>query len=583
MPGTPWRARLAALGATTAILVTACGGAATPTPAPATAPPTAAPTAAPATEAPYTALTYPSTGEVDCAAQTFNGQAYVGELKQIKALDAKTVEFTLCTPDVAFLSKVAFASVPVFDADWLAKAVADGSFLDKPNGTGPYKLKEWTKGERMVLEANPDYWGDKAQVPNLVFRWSGEAAQRLVELKSAAVDGIDNPGTDDIATIQADSSLRFDPRAALNVFYLGMNNTVKPWDNEKVRQAIAMGIDRKRIVDTFYPKGSEVATHFTPCVIPFACGGADWYGFDAAAAKKLLADAGYPDGFKTKIQYRDVVRGYLPDPAVVAQDLQAQLKANLNIDATIEVQESGTFLDNNAAGTLDGLFMLGWTGDWPDATNFMDYHFGAGAGKKFGTPYTDIVSALNTGGQTADTAAREAAYTQANELVKQHVPMVPIAHSASGTAWLADVEGAVSSPLGDEFFFPVKPGTRDTVVWMQNAEPLSLYCPDETDGETIRACIQIYQGLYTVKVGGTDPLPALATECKPNAELSVWTCTLRDGVKFEDGAALDANDVVTSFSAQWDAANPLHKGRTSVFEYWATLFGGYLNPPPPAQ
>ncbi len=581
MPGTPWRARLAALGAATAIVVAACGGAATPTPAPATAAP---PTAAPATEVPFEALTYPSTGgDVDCAAQKFNGQDYVGELKQIKALDAKTVEFTLCTPDVAFLSKVAFASVPVFDSDWLAQAVADGSFLDKPNGTGPYTLKEWTKGDRMVLEANPNYWGDKAQVPNLVFRWSGEAAQRLVELKSGTVDGIDNPGTDDIATIQADSTLRFDPRAALNVFYLGMNNTIKPWDNEKVRQAIGLGIDRKRIVDTFYPKGSEVATHFVPCVIPFSCGGADWPSFDVGAAKALLADAGYKDGFKTKIQYRDVVRGYLPDPAVVAQDLQAQLKANLNIDATIEVQESGTYLDNNAAGTLDGLFMLGWTGDWPDATNFMDYHFGAGAGKKFGTPYEDIVAALNTGGQTADTAVRQEAYTKANELIRQHVPMVPIAHSASGTAWLADVEGAVSSPLGDEFFFPVKPGTRDTVVWMQNAEPLSLYCPDETDGETIRACIQIYQGLYTVKVGGTDPIPALATECKPNTELSVWTCTLRDGVTYQNGAALDANDVVTSYSAQWDAANPLHKGRTSVFEYWATLFGGYLNPPPPAR
>jgi ABC-type transport system substrate-binding protein len=353
----------------------------------------------------------------------------------------------------------------------------------------------------------------------------------------------------------------------MNVFYLGMNNTVKPWDNEKVRQAIAIGIDRKRIVDTFYPIGSEVATHFVPCIIPFGCGGSDWDGFDKAAAQKLLADAGYADGFKTKIQYRDVVRPYLPDPTVVAQDLQAQLKANLNIDATIEVQESGTFLDNNAAGTLDGLFMLGWTADWPDATNFLDYHFGAGAGKKFGTPYPDVVAALNAGAQTADTAAREAAYTQGNELIKQHVPMVPVAHSASGTAWLADVEGGVSSPLGDEFFFPVKPGTRDTVVWMQNAEPLSLYCPDETDGETIRACIQIYQGLYTVKVGGTDPLPALATECKPNAELTVWTCTLRDGVTYQDGAALDANDVVTSFSAQWDAANPLHKGRTSVFEY----------------
>ena len=109
MPGTPWRARLAALGATTAILVAACGGAASPTPAPATpAPATQAPTAAP-TPVPFTGMTYPESGTVDCAAKTFNGTAYTGEIKQIKAIDAKTVEFTLCTPDVAFLQKVAMA------------------------------------------------------------------------------------------------------------------------------------------------------------------------------------------------------------------------------------------------------------------------------------------------------------------------------------------------------------------------------------------------------------------------------------------------------------------------------------------
>ena len=88
------------------------------------------------------------------------------------------------------------------------------------------------------------------------------------------------------------------------------------------------------------------------------------------------------------------------------------------------------------------------------------------------------------------------------------------------------------------------------------------------------------QGLYGFKTGGTDPEPALATDCKPNAELTVWTCTLRDNVKFDDGSVLDANDVVVTFAAQWDAKNPLHKGHTSVFELWATMFGGFLNAPP---
>ena len=89
-----------------------------------------------------------------------------------------------------------------------------------------------------------------------------------------------------------------------------------------MRQAIALGIDRERIVSNFYPEGSETASHFTPCSIPNGCVGDSWYDFDAEAAKALLAEAGYPDGFDTKLYYRDVFRGYLPEPSQVAVEFQ---------------------------------------------------------------------------------------------------------------------------------------------------------------------------------------------------------------------------------------------------------------------
>jgi ABC-type transport system substrate-binding protein len=224
--------------------------------------------------------------------------------------------------------------------------------------------------------------------------------------------------------------------------------------------------------------------------------------------------------------------------------------------------------------------MLGWGADYPDPTNFLDYHFGSGSGKKFGAPFDDIAAALNTGATTLDEAARTQAYTEANNLIKEHVPAVIIAHGASGTAYKADVEGAHSSPLGTEIFAAMKAGDRDTLVWMQNAEPLSLFCPDETDGETLRACEQIFESLYAYKLGGTEAVPSLAEECTPNDDASTWTCKLRSGVKFQDGADLDANDVVVTYASQWDAAHPLHVGRTSAFEYFPGLWGGYLNPPP---
>ena len=361
--------------------------------------------------------------------------------------------------------------------------------------------------------------------------------------------------------------------------YIGMNNAFPPFDNELVRQAVAMAIDRQRIVDNFYPVGSEVASHFTPCSIPNGCTGEEWYAFDVAKAKELLAEAGFADGFETELAYRDVVRGYLPQPGVVAQDIQAQLKENLNITVNINVMESGAFLEAADAGTLTGLHLLGWGADYPDMTNFLDYHFGGGSSKQFGEKWDDIVEALKSGAALAADADRQPFYETANNAIKQHVPMIPVAHGGSGVAFKAAVEGAHASPLGNEAFAVMAVPGQDTFVWMQNAEPISLYCADETDGESLRACEQVTEALYRYEIGGTAALPNLAKVCEPNEDLTVWTCTLNEGVLFHDGSSLDANDVVTSLLVQWDAAHPLHKGNTGAFTYFSALWGSFLNAP----
>ncbi|HEX6141020.1 MAG TPA: ABC transporter substrate-binding protein [Candidatus Limnocylindria bacterium] len=526
-----------------------------------------------ASEAAFDGMTYPEDAPAECGSDT-----NASNISQIKAIDRLTVEFTLCNPDVAFLSKIAFSAFGIDDSDYLTAHMEDGSIIEQPNGTGPYKLDAWNRGTDITMSAFDGYWGTAAKSPTVIFRWSTEAAQRLVELQGGTVDGIDNPGPDDFKTIEDDPNLKLYPREGLNTFYIGFNNTFPPFDNEKVRQAIAMGIDRQRIVDAYYPPGSEVATHFTPCSIPFACEGDDWYDYDLDAAKQMLADAGFPNGFETTIHLRDVVRGYLPAPQQVAADLLDQL-ADLGITATIDVQESTTFIDNANNGALDGIHMLGWGADYPDVTNFLDFHFGAGASPQFGDKFDDITEALQQGASSVEDADRQAAYETANNAVREHVPMVPIAHGGSGVAFQANNDGAHSSPLGNENMSVIGPGSDDQLVWMQNGEPGGLYCGDETDGESLRVCEQIKESLYAYEVAGTAAEPSLATECAPNDDLTVWTCTLRDGVKFHDGADLDANDVVLSYAVQWDAAHPLHIGRNGTFDYFSALFG-FLNPPP---
>jgi ABC-type transport system substrate-binding protein len=571
------------------MMLAACGGQATEAPAteapmtevPATEAATEAPTAAP-TEVPF----------VDHAVVTDTSYSadscdYGGEFKSIEAVDELTVKITLCAPDPAFPSKIAFSSFAIQPSEYLASTGGNGDLLEKPIGTGPYMLDSWVRGDQIVFKANPDYWGEKALVETLVFKWGAESAQRLVELQSGAADGIDNVGTDDIAVVKDNPDLQLIHREALNVMYFGFNtdpqvegwdNTTNPFTNEKVRQAIAMGIDRQRIVDNFYPVGSTVADYFTPCAIPNGCVGELWYEFNPEAARALLAEAGYPDGFETVINYRDKDRSYISGQTAVATDLQAQLKENLNIDATIEVMESGAFLDAADSGQLTGMYILGWGADFPDQTNFLDYHFGAGASKQFGTKFDDLTAILKQAASTAGDEARKPLYEQANNLIKQHVPMIPISHGASAVAFQANVTGAHSSPLGNEKFAGMSNG-KDTFVWMQNGEPPSLYCADETDGEAFRACEQVTEALLAYEIGGTAVIPSLAESYEANADLTEWTFHLRPGVKFHDGSTFDAMDVIMSLAIQWDAHHALHTGNTGAFTYFSALFGAYLNAP----
>lgn len=274
------------------------------------------------------------------------------------------------------------------------------------------------------------------------------------------------------------------------------------------------------------------------------------------------------------LSFRVVDRAYLPSPDKVAQELQAQLK-EVGINVTLKEMESAAFIDATSAGQ-EGFYLLGWNADYPDATNFYDYHFGNANNKQFGTLYPDMVAEISAAGKTADPAARQAHYDTINQMLKDDVMMIPVAHGGSSTAYQANVVGAHSSPLGNEVFSVVSNGT-DKFVWMQNGEPASLWCSDETDGETLRACEQVYESLLAFSVGGTDIIPALAESYKANDTLDEYTFSLRQGVKFHDGADFDANDVVNSFVAQWDAKSPNHVGRTGTFEYFGAFFTSFIN------
>ena len=502
---------------------------------------------------------------------------YGGTIQSISATASNQVVFTLCEPDGAFPSKVAFSSVGIQPYEHLLATGGGGEALFRnPIGTGPYALSDWNLGSDIVLTRNDAYWDEPAHEATAIFRWTSESAARLNELLAGTVDGIDNVGTGDFEAIAANPALQLLDRPPLNIFSVGMNRDLAPFDNANVRQAIYHGIDKARIVEQFYPTGSVAATQFMPPLIFGYTEGFEDLSYDPELARQLLADSGLELPLEVTLNYRDVVRTYLPSPGVVATDIQAQL-AEIGINVTIEVMESGAFLDAQDRGELP-FHLLGWGADYPDATNFLDVHFGQGASAGFGEKYPEIVELLNAASVTSDPATRLDLYAQVNALIRDNAIVVPVAHGASGVAYKAGIVGAHASPLGNESLAAMEDPDDDNIVFMQNGEPAGIYCADETDGEALRVCEQITEPLLAYELGGTAVVPALAESFDVSEDGLTWTFDLRDAT-FHDGSAFDANDVVMSYAVQWDAANPLHVGRDGSFGYWTYLFKAFMNAP----
>ncbi len=521
------------------------------------------------TDNPFSPSSWPAAGSA-CDAP-----GYTGRIGRIEAVNALTVRFRLCAPDGSFLARIASPALGILDSATIERLGADPGAARSIAGTGPYRIERWDEGGDAVLAAaTGDGAAPGTYTPTVILRWNADPAQRAAELKAASVDGIDAPGPAQIDDLDTLPEVAMVPRAGLSTAYLAFGSD-PAFDDVRVRQAIAGAIDRNALVESAFPAGSTVATHLAPCQLAGACVGDDWYPYNGPAAAADLAATSFDLRATYPLHVPDRPVPGLPDPRAVALALQAELLDSLGLSTEIDVMDAATLAARIADGGIDGLYLGGTTDGVVDATDAIGAVLGPGTAATPARRAPTVATSLASIASSVDPAARQAGLKRANDAIRSLVPLIPLAHPGSVTAFRSDVTGVVASPLGIDPLGSFTPGDRPQLVFMQATDPGGAYCADASSPDAYRACSLITEPLYRFAPGTMDVVPGLATRCTAGSDASVWTCTLRKGVTFQDGTTLDAGDVLATFVAQWDANSAVRAARRAgAFSAWDALFGG---------
>jgi peptide/nickel transport system substrate-binding protein len=375
-------------------------------------------------------------------------------LQDIKAVDAKTVQFVLKEPFSAFPAAIASNYFGIASPDAIKKAGANyGTPSSTAVGTGPYVLKEWRSGDRVVLDKNPTYWKGEPKMQQVVFRTIKEPAARLAEMRAGSIDFTADIAPDQLKELQADPNLKEVRRPSFNVGYLALNTSFEPFKKKEVRQAVAMAINRKQIVDSFWSGLAVTDAHFIPpSMKAFQDANLREYEFNPDQAKKMLADAGYPNGFDLEMWYMPVSRPYYPTPKPIAEAFAADLGA-IGIKVTLNTKDWAAYLADRLKAPGFQAYMMGWTGDYGDPDNFLYYHFSPSGTKDIGDwKNAQVAKLLEDARQNSKEAERAKMYAEVDKITYEEAVRIPIVHSEPLLAQRANLTGWEPSPLATEPF-----------------------------------------------------------------------------------------------------------------------------------
>ena len=386
-------------------------------------------------------------------AEDYNSKKGTADAVGIKVVDPKTLQVTLAAPTPYFIALTAFHTLyPVnkkaVDAnkDWSLKAE---TFVSD----GPFKMQEWKHNDQVVVVKNENYWDAKSvKMSEVNFKLLEDQKAALTAFESGQIDGTENIPTEDIDRLQASNVLKIAPY--IGTYYYRFNVTKKPFDNVKVRKALTMAINRQLLIDKVVKGGQKPALAFTPPGMvdveagkDFRAVGGDYFKEDIAAAKALLAEAGYPDG---KNWPADVTILYntSSNHKLIAEAIQNMWKTNLGIDIKLRNEEWAVYLESQKK--LDyNISRAGWIGDYADAMTFMDTFVTGGGNNQTGWSNAEYDKQIkDVANKSGDQKVRIPAMHAAEKVLMDEMPIMPIYYYTLPWVLKDNVKGVLRSSLG---------------------------------------------------------------------------------------------------------------------------------------
>jgi peptide/nickel transport system substrate-binding protein len=412
----------------------------------------------------------------------FGGYGDKSLIKTVTKVDDSTFSVTLGSPKADFLTAMTLIpfgmqspkALQAHNADKGSKDPTNDYWQKAPTGTGPFMFKEFVPGDHYTIVKNPNYWdtANAAHLDTIIFKPIAEAPNRLAALKAGSVDTIDFVDANQTPDVKSDSTLVLLPRTPLAVGKLAFNQTHKPFDDIKVREAVAYAIDKQALVDAFFPNGA--ATVADSDLINTLAGyepNATISGYDQQKAKDLLASSSCPAPCSVDFWYPDSVsRPYMVDPKGEFEAIRQMLEA---VGFKINPQHKpwhGGYLTDEANGVYS-MFFIGWIYDYGDAADGPGLFYATSTadcnGKavsaphncEFGEDNPAVAAGMAKAISESDAATRTQDWKDVMKIINADVPVVPLVWAGSYLATTTHIHGYITSPTQSEYF---------NLVWRDN-------------------------------------------------------------------------------------------------------------------